>query len=406
MWFTNVVKPTHLCNLDCHYCYNEDTRNPIMTREMLAVVVRETLAYASTLGPHTNVDFVWHGGEPLLAGLSFYRDAVAWQATCADSVQVCNSIQTNGTLLNEEWIPFFRDHAFDVSLSLDGPEALHDSSRRSRSGKEGSFRRVMRGIDLLRTAGLPHGACVVVSRANQDRVDEVFDFLAREKIPFNVIPLTRSGGGLTRYEDLGLEAGEYARPWKAMFDRWFDAAPSNYVQCTDFVRKARAILGGAPTDCIGAAQCADHHISTDPDGNVYPCATLSADAEWCYGNLERASLRALMAGERATAARQREVDPHCKACKWQHICHGGCMSRAIKFYGSIGTRDYYCPSLYQIYEHIEARLRAAACLDCSSLPNEGVRDTRRPPPERQLTMRRMAAVTSSAHRERGSSTSA
>lgn len=388
-WFTNVVKPTHLCNLDCSYCYNEDTRHPIMPPDLLATVVRETLTYARQLGDRTNVDFIWHGGEPLVAGVEFFRRAVAEETQHSDGVRVCNSIQTNGTLINAEWIEFFRDHAFDVSLSLDGPEELHDESRRSRSGREGSFTRVMRGIEMLRTAGLPHGVCVVISRVNKHRVGEIYDFFVREQLPFNVIPLTRSGNGLTAYEDLGLGPEEYADPWIEMFDRWFDSTPAAYVQCTDFVRKSRAILGGSPTDCIGAAQCADHHVSTDPDGYVYPCATLSADPDWAYGNLREMPLHSMMDGPVARQARNRKTDSHCTTCKWQHVCHGGCMSRSIKFFGTNHTRDYYCPSLYRIYDHIEARLRRTESLDHSALPDPEKVIAREAPPERPLTMRRL-----------------
>lgn len=392
MWFTNVVKPTHLCNLDCHYCYNEDTRNPIMTREMLRRTVEETIGYAAGLSAHTKVDFIWHGGEPTVAGIDFYREAVRLQKACAGGIRFANSIQTNGTLINAEWIEFFRENGFDVSLSLDGPEDIHDTTRRSRSGKQGSFSRVMRGIRMLRDAGLPHGVCVVISRANRDRVDEIYDFFVQERLPFNVIPLTRSGSGLARFDDLGLDPDEYAEPWIRMFDRWFDSPDSDYAQCTDFVRKSRAILGGRPSDCIGQEQCSSHHVSTDPDGNVYPCATLSADPEWCYGNLSTSTLGELLDTPLAQRAAHRQMDPHCAECKWLHVCHGGCMSRSIKFYGTHDTRDFYCPSLYRIYDHVERRLREVRTLDLSRLPAPAVADTRPAPPERLLTTRRFQHV--------------
>ena len=388
MWFTNVIKPTHRCNLSCTYCYNEDTRHPVMPQHILRRTIEQTYAYAGLLGPITSVDFIWHGGEPMSVGLDFYKRAIAIEGEAPSSIRYANSLQTNGTLIDTKWVEFFKANNFDVSLSLDGPESINDSARRY-AGGDGSFRQVMRGIHKLRDAGVPHGVCVVISQFNRNRTDEVFDFLVQEQLPFNVIPLTRSGGALNGYSDLGIGPEEYAEPWIKLFDRWFDSQGSQYVQCTDFVRKSRAILIGRPTDCIGQKQCASHHVSTDPDGYVYPCATLSGDREWTYGNISEQDLSELMASPRAVSARTRETDEHCKSCKWQHVCNGGCMSRSIKFFGTHETRDYYCPSLYRIYEHIELRLREQKDLDLSALPPLGYKDMRPVSEGRPLTKRRM-----------------
>jgi uncharacterized protein len=135
-----------------------------------------------------------------------------------------------------------------------------------------------------------------------------------------------------------------------MYDRWFYAKDEDYVFCTDFVYKSTAILAGRDSDCIGMIQCARGNISIDPDGYVYPCATYSADETWLYGNIVEQDLEVLMQSTAATKANNRVEDPHCTECKWKKVCNGGCPSRAYKFYGTADTRDYYCPSLYKIYE--------------------------------------------------------
>lgn len=394
MWFTNVVKPTHRCNLNCVYCYNEDTRHPVMPLNILERTIEQTFLYACSLDPLTSVDFIWHGGEPMSVGMDFYSKALAIQAKASLHMSYANSIQTNGTLLDNRWIDFFKVHNFDVSLSLDGPESLNDSTRRY-SGGDGSFRHVMRGIRLLRDAAIPHGVCVVISQSNRHRTDEIFDFLVKQQLPFNIIPLTRSGAALTGYTDIGIGPDEYADPWIKLFDRWFDASGNDYVQCTDFVRKSRAILLGRPTDCIGQEQCASHHVSTDPDGYVYPCATLSGDPDWSYGNISEQDLIKLMATPQAISSRNRQIDEHCKSCKWQHVCHGGCMSRSIKYFGTHNTRDYYCPSLYRIYDHIEHKLRQRTGLDLSALPSPNHIDVRPVAEARPLTLRRIGFSRSS-----------
>lgn len=362
MWFTNIIKPTHKCNLNCSYCYNEDTRNAVMSLGLLRRTIEQTFQYAYSLDAETAVDFIWHGGEPMMAGPRFYKEAMEIQKETCRGLKYANSIQTNGTLMDKEWIDFFSGQCFDVSLSIDGPEALHDGMRRYPDGR-GSFKEVMRGIDMLRDAGIPHGVCVVVSKANKDRVDELFDFLSRERLPFNVIPITCSGGARRKFEKLGTTPKMYSEFWIELFDKWFDADEDKYVQCTDFIRKCRAVIYGKPADCIGQEQCANAHISTDPDGFVYSCATLSGSVDRAYGNLMDSALSGIMSSQKALAARNRASDPRCGKCKWQDICNGGCMSRSIKFYGTQDTRDYYCRGLYRIYEHIQSRLGAVSGLE-------------------------------------------
>jgi uncharacterized protein len=384
--FSNVIKPTHLCNLACSYCFNEDTRAPIMERKTLTRVVEQTFAFCETKPLVTNIDFIWHGGEPMIAGLDFFKIAVDLQSTYSRGAAFHNSLQTNGVLLNPDWVTFLKENKFRVSVSIDGPRHFHDKNRTYLS-KRGSFDAVMRGIRLLQEAKIPLGVAVVISRDNKDHTEELYDFLAQERLPFNIIPLTRSGDALVNFNDVGLGPEEYAQPWIKMFDRWLSTSGPNYVYASDFAMKTRAILTGKPQDCIGQKICSTQHISTDPDGNISPCATLSADLEWRYGNILEADLTEIMLTEPAQRAQNRKMDPHCVECKWQHVCHGGCMQRAVKFYGTHNTRDYYCPSLYAIYEHIESKLREQPLLPLAALPTAGRFDHRPPPPDRSLVPR-------------------
>ena len=354
MIFTHVVKPTHLCNLACKYCYNDDVRDPIMRPETLERVVRETFAYSREFHPGRSVNFIWHGGEPMIAGLKFFERACELQRECSQGIGYSNSLQTNGVLINDDWLSFLERSGFDISISIDGPSDLHDVFRTTRSGR-GTFERVERAIRAVQAARLPLGVCVVISKANIAHVERIYDFLAELRLPFNIIPLNRSGAARENYADVGLEAEEYADGWIRMYDRWFDA-DEQYVFCTDFVVKTRAVASGRPADCIGLARCADSNISTDPVGDVYPCATLSGSSDTRYGNLVETSLAELMKSPVATDYRDRGIDPQCARCNWQHVCHGGCMARAYKFFGTPHVRDYYCPSLYRIYEHIADRL--------------------------------------------------
>jgi uncharacterized protein len=361
MNFTNVIKPTHLCNLGCKYCYNDDVRDPIMRDEVLHRTIEQTFAYVSRFERDRTVSFVWHGGEPMLAKRGFYERAVEYQARYGDGVRCENSIQTNGTLINDSWMEFFRLANFSISISIDGPERLHDANRVDHRGR-GSYAKVIDAILRVRDAGIPFGVCVVISRTNKDHVSELYDLLAEHRLPFNIIPLNRSGAARDNYGDVGLAADEYAPAWIEMYDRWFDA-DHDYVYASDFVYKTRAILSGRPADCVALAQCSPSNISVDPVGDVYPCASLSGHADTRYGSILEHSLEDLMNGATAVQYRHRKTDPQCSRCKWQHVCHGGCQARAYKFFHDHDQRDYYCPSLFGIYEHIAARLQRKFGLD-------------------------------------------
>ena len=177
--FNIMLKPAgSLCNLDCAYCYYLDKavlyggREPRMSPEVLERVTR---AYIEA-NDVPEVQFVWHGGEPLLMGPDFFRKAVSFQKRYAGDKKVFNSVQTNGTLLTPEWARFFRENGFLVGLSLDGPQDIHDRYRLDRGGAP-TFQRVMAGLRLLREEGVEFNTLSTVNRASEGRGAEVYAFL-------------------------------------------------------------------------------------------------------------------------------------------------------------------------------------------------------------------------------------
>ena len=145
MAFNIMLKPAgSLCNLDCSYCYYLDKSEmyggmePIMSDEMLEIVVREYIKANDV----PQVTFNWHGGEPLVLGLDFYRKAIALEKEYADGKKILNTLQTNGTLITREWAEFFKENDFLIGISLDGPQDVHDKFRRDKGGAP-TFERVI-----------------------------------------------------------------------------------------------------------------------------------------------------------------------------------------------------------------------------------------------------------------------
>ncbi|NLB78983.1 MAG: anaerobic sulfatase-maturation protein, partial [Clostridiaceae bacterium] len=165
------------CNLHCDYCYYLEKailyggKNQLMSEELLERFIQQYIE-SQTM---PQIMFTWHGGETLMRPLSFYKKAVELQKRYAGGRQIDNSIQTNGTLLNDEWCTFFRENNFLVGISIDGPQDFHDEYRRDKMGRP-SFLRVMKGIQLLQKHGVEYNCMAVVNDYNVDYPLEFYRF--------------------------------------------------------------------------------------------------------------------------------------------------------------------------------------------------------------------------------------
>ena len=177
--FNLMLKPAgSLCNLDCPYCYYLDKtaiyggREPRMNEEMLETVIRDYISANDV----SEVQFNWHGGEPTILGLDFYRKAIELEKKYAGEKIIHNTLQTNATLLNREWARFFRENDFLIGVSIDGPKDIHDKYRKDKGGQP-SFDRVMRGIGILSGEGVQFNTMSTINHCSEGRGLEVYQFL-------------------------------------------------------------------------------------------------------------------------------------------------------------------------------------------------------------------------------------
>ena len=262
-----------------------------------------------------------------------------------------------------------KENNFLVSISLDRNKKVNDKTRTYRNGK-GSFDKVLNGINLVKKHELPLGICLVLNQNTIQNLTETYDFLSNNKLNFNVILLTNSGDAINNMDDIGLLPLEYSTAWIKLYDLWLE--DNNNLYASDFINKTSGILRGCSGDCIGSLNCSMGTISTDHHSYVYPCATMSPDPDWVYGNINDNNILNLMKSKNAKKALTRKVDKQCTTYKWQKVCNGECMSRVDKFFGHTSTRDYYCSGLYEIYEHIEKRIKEFDSVDLSYLPKENL----------------------------------
>ena len=366
-----MLKPAGAhCNLACKYCYYLEknklyptAQRHLMSNEMLEQFTREYIE-AQTM---SQVLFTWHGGEPLLRSIDFYRKALSLQQKYAGGRRIDNVIQTNGTLLTDEWCEFFAQNHWLVGISIDGPQPYHDHYRLTAAGKP-SWQKVMQGIKLLKKHGVEWNAMAVVNAYNVNHPLEFYRFFKQNGCQF--LQFTPIVERQTRHEDgrtlasladkneIPLsEASVTPEQWGyflcAIFDEWvrkdvgkifveiFDCTLANW-------------MGVSPGICAYSKECG-HAGVMEHNGDVYSCDHF-VFPEYKLGNIRDHSLIDMLYGEQQqefSRLKHSSLPRQCKECDMEFACHGECpKNRFMKDkYGDSGL-NYLCPGYYHYYQHV------------------------------------------------------
>ena len=366
-----MLKPAGAhCNLACKYCYYLEknklyptAQRHLMSDEMLVQFTREYIEVQTM----NQVLFTWHGGEPLLRSIDFYRKALSLQQKYAGGRRIDNVIQTNGTLLTDEWCEFFAQNHWLVGISIDGPQPDHDHYRLTAAGKP-SWLKVMQGIKLLKKHGVEWNAMAVVNAYNANHPMEFYRFFKENGCQF--LQFTPIVERLTRHEDgrtlasladkdeISLsEASVAPEQWGyflcAIFDEWvrkdvgkifveiFDCTLANW-------------MGISPGICAYSKECG-HAGVMEHNGDVYSCDHF-VFPEYKLGNIRDHSLIDMLYGEQQqefSRLKHSSLPRQCKECDMEFACHGECpKNRFMKDkYGDSGL-NYLCPGYYHYYQHV------------------------------------------------------
>jgi len=357
MWKT----VSNYCNMACDYCYFDGSaghggKKPRIDQELLETFIRDYMA-----GSGGKASFVWQGGEPLLAGLDFFREVVRLQALHAPPGTVIgNSVQTNGTLIDEEWARFFRQYNVFVGVSLDGPRDIHDARRPFGSGA-GSFDAAMRGIAWLRRYGVEFNVLTVVHRGNVREAARLMDFYEREGFTHvQFIPCmsfkARDAEADGLYEITPAEYGDFLCE---AFDRWWnDGRPRLSVRFFDNV--LARYLGREAESCVQRPTCA-RTLILDGNGDAYPC-DFYMNREYRLGNVGEQSIGEIVdhPAYRRFLTLKSELPDDCRACEYFGLCHGGCPRNRGWSGGRAVRPDYFCAAYRRIFAHAHDRLVALA----------------------------------------------
>ena len=366
-----MLKPAGAhCNLACKYCYYLEksklyatSQRHLMTDEMLERFTQEYIE-AQTMG---HVLFTWHGGEPLMRSIDFYKKALTLQQKYARGRHIDNVIQTNGTLLTDEWCEFFAQNHWLVGISIDGPQQYHDHYRLTSAGKP-SWERVMHGIRLLNKHHVEWNAMAVVNAYNADHPLEFYHFFKEhgcQYLQFTPIVerLTAHSDGRTLASladqtdipvaDFSVTAEQWGTFLCTIFDEWVrHDVGSIFVEIFDCT--LANWMGVAPGICSYSTHCG-HAGVMEHNGDVYSCDHFVFPT-YKLGNIRDHTLVEMLYGEQQQAfsrLKHASLPRQCKECDMEFACHGECPQNRFLHdrYGNPGL-NYLCRGYYQYYTHV------------------------------------------------------
>ena len=367
--YAMLVKPVaDQCNLQCEYCYYADKNKLLNTgtsRMSLEVLVNYIRQCFEMHGKDAVVEFAWHGGEPTLAGVDFFKTVLELQKKYGEGRQILNTIQTNATCLTDEMCQLFREHQFLVGVSLDGPEYLHNVYRRTKQDK-GSFEQTMKGIERLQTYNVPFNTLTTVNRVNMEYAKEVYDFLRELTDYMQFLPVVESNPA--EYEKL--EGQKFAIPQGIYSYKIkhpvlpFSVTPEGYGQflCdileqwhkkdrgkkhVQIIDVSLGNLKGVPSSlCVHHPLCG-HSGCVEANGDVFACDRY-AFPQYKLGNLLDTPLEQLMEENRRFGMHKTYgLSKECFSCPYIKLCFGGCPKDRLW-----ENKNYLCQGYKKFFEKL------------------------------------------------------
>ena len=350
-----MAKPTgSLCNLACDYCFylDKSTLYPHRKSRCMDDATLENYIIQHIDAQDTDqVLFAWQGGEPTLAGLSFFQKAVDLQQRFSQGKTIQNTFQTNGILLNDEWCRFFHQHAFLVGISIDGDAALHDKYRKTIAGKP-THTRVAEAVSLLNKYHVEFNTLTVVNAVNSCYPLEVYEYLKQlGSRHMQFIPLlesTKEG-----VSERSVEPEKLATFLKTIFYHWV-RQDIGIIELPFFEHTFAAWCGLPAVTCEFAPSCG-YAFALELNGDVYQCDHF-VSPEYLLGNIHHEHIKDIMASKACKTfgeAKQPQA-PECGSCRVKFLCHGGCPKDRIALSSrGLSELNYFCSSYKSFFMYSE-----------------------------------------------------
>jgi len=354
--FSLLFKPVSLdCNLRCSYCFYLPRASFLgscahrMPLDTLETAIR---LYSQSKSAHFR--FGWQGGEPTLAGVDFYKHAVAFQKKYIHaSTPVTNALQTNGTLLDDNWGKFLSENHFLTGISLDGPQPIHDTNRKTANGL-GSYNQVIHGLDILKKYNCQVNVLTLVSATNQHVPVDIYNHLLDLGITYHqyieCVEQDKNG----KLAEVAVTPEKWGEFLCRIFDRWYPG-DVGHVSIRLFDSIISRLATGIPTCCPMNGDCRNYFV-IEHDGSVYPC-DFYVYPEHKLGNISENDFKTLQKkkGYIDFGQRKKPQDDTCMTCRWLPLCMGDCCKNRMP-----NGKSHLCAGWKIFYEHTISRFEALA----------------------------------------------
>jgi uncharacterized protein len=318
-----------------------------MSNEVLELLIKKLLEYNESYAP-----FNWHGGEPTLAPISFYEKVIKLQNKHKTKKhRIKNIMQTNGTLLNEEWIKFIKKNNFGVGLSVDGPMEIHETHRPN------SFKKIMDSIKLLKKHDVNFGMICVVNSHNVNHPKKVYNFFKELQInAINIKPcISLKNEKLT---DFSVDPIDYTDFMISIFDMWLKDDNPNF-KIKQFFNILLTRFDAMPKSCSDRYCDCARYITINEVGNVYSCNDFVQNyEELSYGNIQESSFHELLNSQNSVLweRQMKQVAKDCKNCEFIKSCGGGCTK--IRLHLNKYYNKQYCQSRKKLINYIYSQVNS------------------------------------------------
>jgi serine-type anaerobic sulfatase-maturating enzyme len=400
-----VAKPIGpVCNIRCDYCFYLEKQALFRADEQYRMpdkVLSAFIAKYVASQPTPVVEFVWQGGEPTLLGIDFFRRVVELQKPFSKDKRIANSLQTNGTLLTDEWCRFLERHDFVVGLSLDGPEDIHNRFRKDRKGR-GTFDRAMLGLRLLQQHKIAYNVLACVGRETAIRPLDVYRFLREAGVEFIQFTPVVERRAVSEAENHGLglappaaldRLGEQGpvTPWTvepeaygdfliAVFEEWVRHDVGKMF-IMNFEWALNAWIGNPSPVCVHANQCG-RSLVIEHNGDVYACDHC-VYPEYRLGNILSDELPVMVRKSVESGfgvSKETALPGQCRDCEVLAACRGGCPKHRFETTSrNEPGLHYLCEGYRKFFRHIRKYLRVMTLLLEKGLPVSLVMDALKGP---------------------------
>lgn len=336
-----ILKLTTACNLNCAYCIEGDQKAERLPEDLFFKLVDELPELLEKIKTK-DAEFLFHGGEPLLYGKDNLDHLISYAINHLSDFNVRFLMQTNGTLIDDEWIDFFKEKKISVGISMDGYPEIHDAKRRTKAD-EPTAGLILGNLEKMRAVGLYPGTLMVMDSAENIDADKLFDFIRNHHLKPKIHPVIPCGRAADRKDTKSVYSA-YSALMKRMLERTLSEGANEIIQPLD--EMVNAILGIEPIrECSYNGTCGKSFICLYPDGEVGFCGRDNLSRHLVYGNIREKSLTELYHSENAVRIRGRQeyLKTHdCKDCAEWELCHGGCAFEAMNASGCLEAKYANC----------------------------------------------------------------